>query len=457
MGVSSIRKLFSSMIEKRRVAAAGLMALSDEEKSIRRGRRNFAIDHISLYIIVSICAGSYLAGLLRYVGVPAELNGLILAIPVLAGFFQVFGAAVAQRLDAKKPFVLTGILIHRICLALVFLYPIFFGAGIVSIVLIVTTYALGFFAGTAVGPAASHWLISLVPTKLRGSYFSMRERYSLLGVALATMLAGMVLDQSESAGIIVWGFAGIGVFLLLVSLVDIIIISRIDAPSHKATKKKFSLSDLMIPIKDQKFFKVILIFVLWQASTQIVIPFLGIYYIDDIGMEYTLIGFITLVITFEKAVIVSRWGRFADKTSWDYVLKFAVAIFAISNLIMIFMTPGNYLVLFPLAAIVGNIAWSVLGISLINLQFQFSDPENTTLYVGVCGTISGVAGFLFALLGSGMLSTLKKMNFFINGNRVLLLISAMIALLLSIYIHRTMKHKKLELPVWKEKNRSKKV
>lgn len=431
--------------ENREVSALHFDSLSDVDKKIYLGRQNFIVDNVSLYILISICAGSYLAGLLSYAGVPASINGIVLSIPVLAGFFQIIGAVISQKIQSQKKFVVFGIAVHRICLSIVFLYPIIFGTGIVCVIMIIATYAIGFFIGTAIGPAASNWLISLVPPNGRGAYFSKRERYSLLGVAVATMVAGVILDKSEAAGLIVWGFAVIGVILLAVSIVDVVYVSRIYEPPSEHPRVRFSLANLIEPIRDKSFLKVIIIFILWQASAQILIPFLGLYLIKDIGMEYTLIGFVILLVTLEKAIIVRRWGVFADRTSWDYVLKIAVIIYAVGNILLLFMSPGNYFWIYPFSAIVSNVAWSVLGISLVNLQFQFIKPENAKMYIGMCGTISGLAGFMFALLGSQILRLVNKLDIFINGTQFLILLSTVLGFILAFYIHKTMGHKKLEI------------
>jgi len=444
--------LFNVYKAKRLAGRDYYRSLSDEEKNIHNGRKNFIVDNIAAYIIISISAGSYLAGLLSFAGVPVEYNGLILSIPVLSSFFQFFGAIISKKIKSQKKFVVLGIGFQRIALAMVFIYPLITGTGTLTIVLVVTTYALAFFVGTAAGPAGGNWLISLVPKNIRGEFFSRREKFSLLGIAISTVFAGVVLDKSREAGYFVWGFAIIGVFLFSVAIIDIIHLMKIHEVIATNSKSKIDFQSILEPLKDKTYIKVIIILVLWQMSTQIAIPFLGIYFIESIGMEYTLIGIVTLAITFEKAIIVSKWGRFADRTSWDYVLKIAVLIYAFSKILLVFLSPSNYIWLFPLSMIIGNIAWSVLGISLINIQFQFANPENIVMYIGVSGSISGISGFAAALLGARLLSVFREKNLIVNGNQFLLILSSILALILTFYIHKSMKHPDMVNPLKNLKN-----
>ncbi len=414
-------------------------ALPAQEQKIQSGRRYFIIDNISIYIITTVCAGSYLAGILKFVGVPPEINGIILSIPVLAGLFQTVGAIISQRLHSQKQLVVFGSAVHRICLAMVFLYPLLFGPTMLCVLLIIVTYATGYFVGTAISPASSNWIVNLVPPESRGGYFSKRERYSLTGIAVATMVVSLILDKFKLIGHVAWGFAVVGVILMAVAVFNIIHLAKIYEPESMSAKRKFSFKSLMEPLFDKKFGKVIMVFILWQTSVQIAIPFLGIYYIDTIKMDYTIIGVVALIVTVEKILIVSRWGKYADKTSWDNVLKVSLLFYAAGQALQIFLSSSNFIWLYPMALIIGNVAWSVLGIALFNIQFQFINPENATLYIGVCGTISGLLGFGIALLGSKILTVVNALMLPFSGYQVLIFLSSLFGFILSLYIHKKMK------------------
>ena len=414
-------------------------SLSENEKVVCASRNYFIIDNVSIYIIATICAGSYLAGLLKYVGIPPEINGIILAIPVLAGIFQILGAIVSQRLRTQRRFVLYGTAIYRICLSIVFLYPLLLGPTLFCALMIVVTYAIGYFVGTAISPASSNWLIKLVPTRIRGDYFSKRERLSLIGIAVATIVVSVILDKSKELDLPALGFAVTGILLLAVAITDISYMAKAYEPETVFVKRKFEFRSLLEPILDKKFVKVIVIYILWQISAQISIPYLGIYYIDTIKMNYTFIGTVSLIVTIEKVLIVKYWGKLADRTSWDYVLKLALLFYSTYLTMQIFLSSTNYAWMYPTMLIIGNVAWSVLGIALFNIQFQFINQERIPVYIGVCGAISGLTGFCTALIGSVILKTVNAMSLPFNGYQVLICIAALAGFALSFYIHKKVK------------------
>ena len=157
-------------------------------------------------------------------------------------------------------------------------------------------------------------------------------------------------------------------------------------------------------------------------------------------MDYTIIGVVALVVTAEKFLFVSRWGKYADKTSWDKVLKITMLFYATGQGLLLFMTPANAIWMYPFAQIVGNVAWSVNSIALLNLQFQFIHSKNATLYIGVCGTVSGLLGFGFSLVGARILKSVNAMSLPFNGCQVLILISTVLGFVLSFYIHKKVKN-----------------
>ncbi len=422
--------IFRRIGEKRRLKKAAEADLSPEEIKILHGRRNFVVDNVSAYVIVSICAGSYLAALLKSVGVANQLNGLILAIPVLAGPMQLIGAALSQGLSSQKKFVMTGIGLQRFSLSVIFLYPLLFGPGLVTSIAMVTTYALGYFAGVAVGPSTGNWLISLLTPKDRAGYFASRERISLLVSAAVIALASFLLDILDAPEHLPWAFAIIGLILMGFSVFNMIKLGSTHEPDTGLVGKRFSLRDLSYPFRNKAFRRVIWVYILWQATTQISVPFMGLYYIDTIGISFSVIGLVTFIVTVERALIVEFWARFALRFGWDKVLSLAVAFFALSQFILIFLSSGNAIVIYTLAQIVVGIANSTMSIGLFNYQYSHLDMKRSTVYVGVCGAVSGLTGYGFALLGSFVLNMVKTYDINFSGHKILLIISVFLALIM---------------------------
>lgn len=429
-------------IEIRKRKADLTASLSLEEKKIRHGQKFFVFDNFSAYLIGFICAGSYLAGLLNYVGLPNELSGIVLAIPVLAGVFQLIGAMASQGLDRQKGFVVTGLFIHRFFLSVIFFYPLIFGSGRLTSFLMVATYGLGYFAGTAVGPSSANWLVNLVPFSKRAGYFSYRERLSFIFIAIATLGASLILDSAKSNSVLPWGFAAIGLFIMIFTLATTLNMLKVYEPHSGLTKKRSKIKDLWEPVKDSDFRRVIWVYIIWQIATQISVPFLGIYYIDDIGISYSLIGVVAFVIILERALVIGVWGRYAEKTTWENVLKIAILFFSLGHALLIFLGTGNHLWMYPLAQLVLGISYSILNVAFLNFQYGHLKSEAATIYIGVCAAVSGIFGFLSAFSGSFILKSVENIFPEIAGQRILLLISVILGVGLTLYIHLSFREDK---------------
>lgn len=95
----------------------------------------------------------------------------------------------------------------------------------------------------------------------------------------------------------------------------------------------------------------------------------------------------------------------------------------------------------------GGIAWSGINVSLFNLQFDFTPDEKRTVYIGFSAAISGVLGFLSAMLGAQLVSKFGENKILFLGaqyniKQILFLCSGILLLVCSIYIFSFMRKSK---------------
>lgn len=399
-----------------------------------KARRGFVVDVSVTFVMATVCAGGYLAGLLDYVGASQSLNGVIAAIPVMAAAFQVLGAVAIEGLARRKTAICIGLAIHRLAMAAMFLMPVLLGKSVISLIAVVGVFTLGNLASSFAGPAFSTWIIACTPGDIRGAYFSLRERYGLVCAALSSIVASFIFDKFASPEHQTIGFLIVGGVLLALAIMDIITIIRIYKPLELPPRKGFKLRSLAMPFKDKAFFKVIVLLTLWQVCTNLWVPFTGVYLVNEIKVNYGLLGVVGCIVTIEKALLVRRWGRSADKNTWGWVLCRAVGVIAVSTIFFAFITPQNVAFLYLAQQMLSNIAWSVMGMALFNVQFDYINNANQSLYVGVCGAVSGVSGFIAAMCGGAIYDAVNAMNLPINGMQTLILLGTLIAALLCIFI-----------------------
>ena len=104
------------------------------EKDYNRARLGFIVNGAALGSANNFTAGSYLAGLLAYLGASEAESNFIMSLPLFAGFLQFLVPLLVAKRTFKKPFVLFCEFFDRMPMALMFLIPFIFGVGKVSVV-----------------------------------------------------------------------------------------------------------------------------------------------------------------------------------------------------------------------------------------------------------------------------------------------------------------------------------
>lgn len=416
--------------------------MQNEPMDIYKKTRNiFIVDLSVVYTIGALCSGGFLAALLRYAGFTDQINGLISSIPYGAAVFQLIGAALVGLSSNKKHFIILGVSIHRLSLALIYFIPLFGNNNSFQQVLIIVFFSLAYIANSLISPEISTWLMNSTPSRMRSQYFSTREQLSLIYVATITIVASFIMDRFSEKGAYKIAFAIIGMIILVNSIVNIMSLSKGLFPEHQQDIKKITRKSLVQPIRDRKFHKVLVVLILWQVAFQVWQPFAGIYLINDLNVSYSLLGIVAVICSFEKAFAVKLWGRLLSRMSWSKALFYAMIFYIAATLMFFSLNEQNASWLYVAHSIVANIAWSVLGISLTNIQYENADPAQMPSYIGFAAAISGIIGFMAATAGAFLYSFINNKDLIVNGMQSLCLISVVTSTSMCIFIHFRFKHK----------------
>ncbi len=408
--------------------------LRQTDDKMKKAQVGFIVDMCVMFIFNTICAGSFLAGLLKYTNISDEMTGLISAIPVSSSFFQLIGAITIGSMKNKKFAISLGIILHRISMSIMFFVPVFFGSSNMSLNIIVALYIIGHFANALISPEYNSWVINVTSDEMRADFFGIRERNALVCAAVSSIATSLVLDKFNALNLQLVAFSIIGFYLLISAVINIVVILKMYMPNKDNYHGKFKLSDITKPLKDRKFRNVLVLQILWQASCLIWIPFTGVYLINNLKANYSLIGIVAVVVSFEKAIFVRHWSKFVIKSTWAKVYLYALMIYGASTVLFIFLTPGNVNWLYIIQSFIGNIAWSIFGIALFNVQVENIDDDNPSIYFGLGGAVSSIGGFLSAYFGSKVYYFVNSGDFIINGMQALCLLSILFVILICLHL-----------------------
>jgi len=383
---------------------------------MEKGRTFFILDGITARGVFVLTSGAFLAGFAKLMGADDSFNGIIGAVPTLAGLVQVFSPLIFERLKSRKLIITLLCLIHRILLSLIFYIPLIVRDTNLRLVILALTIFLAYVSAGIMTPAVSNWLISLTETRTRGNYFGKRDSLLLMASTVISLSVGKMLDVFQSNNAEYNGFIVIAVISLITTILNFIFLSNIPEPEVKLTKAMPKLKDIVTkPLQDLNFRKVIIVYILWNIGLQIGSAFFSVYMVSGLDLNYS---YITAMITFGTicAVISARlYGRIADKTSWAFVTMLSIGVLGLCHLTWAFVCKSNVYYLLPFAQLLSGLGWGGINIAIFNIQFKYSPEEGRTIYLGFNAAVGSCIGFTVAMVGARLVKVLSGVSYAFAG------------------------------------------
>jgi Na+/melibiose symporter-like transporter len=385
------------------------------QKEFHSSRKLFIFEGCAAVGIFSLTSGAFLAGFAEYLGASDQFNGILAAIPALAGIIQVFSPIVFEKLINRKFLVSVLALFFRLVLGFMIFIPLLVQDKLLRLSLLAGMYFVANLAASFLTPAAGNWIISLTPESMRGNYFGRRDSYILAITSIIALVMGKVLDLFRQNNQTYTGFLLIAGVVIILTIINFYFLSSIKEPPVEIKDMKLDIKKVFtVPIRDKNFRKIILLFLLWNVGFQIGGPFFGVYIVTGLKLKYTYIMILGALSSLTSVLAVRSWGRLADRKSWVFTTKMSLGLLAISHSTWFFVNAKNVLLLIPLY-LLGGVAWAGINLSLFNIQFKYAPIEGRTIYIGFNAAIGGLVGFLTALLGSFVVGALEGHKFSLLG------------------------------------------
>jgi hypothetical protein len=298
------------------------------DKEYERSRFYAIIESISARIIFGFTTGAFLAGFLKYIGAEDKLCGQISALTVLAGVIQFFSPFVLEKLNRRKAVVASFSAIHRFMLVMLVLVPVLPVSMIGRLYITAALYFVSHLMVNAVAPAATNLIISIVPQKMRGRYFSNREAYLIFASSVLNIIMGKVLDVFKLQNKTYEGYLIMYAVALAAMLLNLFSYIKIKEPPLPVPRKNINFKMLFsLPLKEKKFRKIIVLFFLWGLSLNFASPFFSVYMVSKLELSYTFIMISGFLNSLSYVIATRFWGRVADRFSFTYSASFiAIAI-----------------------------------------------------------------------------------------------------------------------------------
>jgi sugar phosphate permease len=204
------------------------MALPESKEDFKKSRIYYTTADSAAQTIVQLAGGTFLATLMAYCKISDANIGIITSLVSLAALSQLFLINFVKKIKKYK-FLVCFTALQRLLFFIIYLIPLLSIGSAEKAVLIVILFSVGQIFVQIGTPASQDWIASLVPSRLRGKYFSIKDSVAVFIVSSTMLLAGIVLDYFKKRNILI-GFIIVGTLNLILTLINVIALSLMKEP-----------------------------------------------------------------------------------------------------------------------------------------------------------------------------------------------------------------------------------
>ncbi len=416
------------------------MALPESKIDFKKSRKYFTVGDSAVQTIVQLSGGTFLATLMSFCGISEANIGIITSLVSLAAISQIFLINFFKKIKKYK-FLVCFTALQRLLFTVIYFIPLLSISNAKKAALIVILYFTGQIFVQIGAPASQDWIASLVPGRLRGKYFSIKDSIAVFVVSSTMLAAGIMLDYFKSRNLKI-GFILIGIIIFILVAVNVVAFSKmkeakisyinqegkemhgrlakIAKANEKAVKKKEQpiLLEIKEAFQNRKFRKAFILQSLYTLSFYICFPFNSSYQINELALPYTFIMLIGFIANLYRIYISPKLGRLADKYGMARILRYTLLALGLNMFANALTVPGNAYPLFIISQVIASTAWAFVGIGLFGVQLDFFQNEKRMVWLTLVSSISGVFGFVVSIFGGALLNFLQRTDTHINGTPI---------------------------------------
>lgn len=437
------------------------MALPENQQDLLRSRKLYTTGDSAAQTILQLTGGTFLVSLMTSIGISDGNMGIILSFSSLAALFQLLVMNYVQSLDKRKAFICSCHL-YRIVLAFIYFIPLMPWSDTAKIIVFLVAFLSGQIFIQIPAPAATDWLASLVPSRLRSRYFTIKDSIVVFVIVSIALVVGIVYDILHKSNPN-HGFVMIGLIVVILVIVAFVSFSKVNEPRlsltneygmelHGTLLRKALLVHPPIPknqsllkeakdiLKNKPLMVAFSLNFLWVLANFTATPFNSSYIVKDLQLSFTFINVMSFAANMIRVFLMPRIGKLAAKTGAPKMLKCVLGCFALSYIFMVLQTPSSSLIFYILYQLFAALAYTYIGIGLLEIQLNFMDHEKRTIQYTILSVFTGILGFLVSTIFGQVLDFLQKLDLQIGGQKLYAqqitnTIGAAFTIIMILYLH----------------------
>ena len=370
------------------------------EKKLEKTRK-FSIKEGSFASIAGGVGENYVTPYALSLGANTAHIGYLTSFAGLFGpISQIIGSRLMEKYDRKKLIILF-VALQSLSWLLFLLAGVFFlnkFSPELIVPFLILSYIVYIIFGSLAAPPWFSMMGDIVPDKIRGDYFSKRNRINGAIALIATLAAAFWLDYTKREDIIIIGFILLFAIASISRFISTYYFTKHYMPKIKLEKDYyFSLLQFIKKAPFNNFGRFAIFIALINLSVNIAGPFFAVYMLKDLGFNYVWFTAINMSAGLFAVIFIHPWGKFADKYGNREVLRLSGLLIPLLPILWIFSSNPYYLIFVP--QLLSGIAWAGFNLSASNYIYDAVTVQRRAIVVSYYSLLNGIGVFIGAILG----------------------------------------------------------
>lgn len=392
------------------------------KQAIRTSLRASTLDGVLATIFSATTGGVLLTNFLLKLGATPLEIGLLSSIPMLVNLLQPVGAYIADRTTSRYLYTVWIFGPSRLLWLILVL-----GIGWVTWSeadphqLVFWTLGIIFVSSIlgALGTSSwFSWLSALVPPRLRGRYFGLRNSAASLTTLVCVPVIALLVSAWPNGIIqgygvvlllgVVGGIASLGVQSLMMDVNPQLpqatarYKSKIQSVSSLEQQENAQPKSQEVSIfRDTNFLKFLLYFGMWTFAFNLSTPFFNLYLLDNLRLDLGWVTLYTSLAVGANLVMLVLWGKLADRVGNRPLLLLVGIVVAVTPLLWLEAGANSVSlwVWLPLIHLLIGGAGAAVDLCNNNIQMELASVDRPSKYFASAAAIAGICGALGTTAG----------------------------------------------------------
>ncbi|OGN99982.1 MAG: hypothetical protein A2Y59_03090 [Chloroflexi bacterium RBG_13_52_14] len=320
---------------------------------------------------------------------------------LVAGLLYIKVPFVIQKMGSRKKAILFLAFLDAISWLPLIAVLIFFRP--INPLWLIPCWVVNLIPGMLLTPARSSWLADLIPPKSMGRYLGIRSAVSGAVYIGTFYIMGSVLQIFNNKTLN--GFTILFFVAFVATFSAFIIYSKIKNTECTTDKdSNFGFFDFLQETRKRNLGRLILYASLMQFAMYLAIPFITPFLLDRLHFSYIQYTIVFSSEFIAKVLIVTFWGRYADKVGNLKVIKIVSFALPLVPLLWLACHSCVYLVFVQLFS---GAMWAGFELCTINFIYEAAPRGKRLKYISYHKSLTTLSWALGALTGALLLGVVR--------------------------------------------------